>query len=81
MTSIVDTISNFDNVISQPSHEIPLLRHLLLKEAKRGIIRERKPRGEERMNKEHTGNRGKREMDKGGTTRRQGDGEGKKSCT
>jgi hypothetical protein len=63
-------------VISQPSHEIPLLWHSVLKEEKREIIRERKPKREERM-KEHTGSRGERK--RGRTARRQG--EGKKGCT
>jgi hypothetical protein len=54
-----------ENVISQPSHEIPLLWCSVLKEEKREIMR--KPRREERM-KEHTGNRGERK--RGGTARR-----------
>jgi hypothetical protein len=38
-----------ENVISQPIHEIPLLWRSVLKEKKREIIRERKPRREERI--------------------------------
>jgi hypothetical protein len=47
-----------ENVISQPSHEIPLLWRSILKEGKREIIRARKLKREERM-KEHSGNRGR----------------------
>jgi hypothetical protein len=41
------------NVISQPSYEIPPLRHSMLREERRQIIRERKPRRKEEKQRDN----------------------------